>query len=195
MSKLVLRSLSLTTGQILPVNEVASFFMLVSNTGALKIQISIDNDPFSDFPVGYEYREKGDEHFKKITFKNPNAGTVVIEYIMSTGLVRSSPAMIALSDILEEMQGVSTGAAYDTEKNIGVAAGQVFAVNAARHSASCQSKSTNSDKIYLGYDANVLTTKWIAELQPGQSWATDDWRGTIYAIATAADQKLGFGEH
>ncbi len=195
MSKLVLRSLTLTTGQILPVNEVASFFMLISNTGALNIKISIDNDPFSEFPIGYEYREKGDENYDKITFQNPNAGTVVIEYIMSTGLVRSSPAMVALSDILEELQGVSTGASYDTEKNIGVAQSQVLAVNAARHSANVQAKSTNSGIIYIGYDALVTSVKWVAELQPGQAYSFDDWLGTIHAIATAADQKLGFGEH
>ncbi len=195
MSKLVLRSLTLTTGQIQPVNEVASFFMLVSNTGALNIRISIDNDPFSEFPIGYEYREKGDEHYKKITFQNPNAGTVVIEYIMSTGLVRSSPAMLALTEILEELQGVSTGASYDTEKNIGVAQSQVFGVNAARHSANVQAKSTNSGIIYIGYDALVTSVKWVAELQAGQAYSFDDWLGTIHAIATAADQKLGFGEH
>ena len=195
MSKLVLRSLTLTTGQIVPVIEVASFFMLISNTGALNIRISIDNDPFSEFPIGYEYREKGDEHYKKITFQNPNAGTVVIEYIMSTGLVRSSPAMLALTEILEELQGVSTGASYDTEKNIGVAQSQVLAVNAARHSANVQAKSTNSGIIYIGYDALVTSVKWVAELQAGQAYSFDDWLGTIHAIATAADQKLGFGEH
>lgn len=196
MSKLVLRSLSLTTGQRLRVHEIASFFMLISNTGSLRIKIAIDNDPLSEFPVGYEYREKiEDSFFSHIDFKNPNAGTVTIEYIMSTGLVKSSPQISALQSILEELQGVSTGASYDTEKNIGVAQSQVFAVNSSRHSASVQAKSTNGGIIYLGYDANVLTTKWIAELQAGQSHSFDDWRGTVHAIATAADQKLGFGEH
>lgn len=195
MSKLVLRSLTLTTGQIFPVHEVASFFMLVCNTGALKIQLKLDNDPFSDFPVGYEYREKGDGHFSKVTFKNPNAGTVVIEYILSTGLVRSSPSMIALIDILAELQGVSTGADYGTEKNIGVAQSEVFAVNSSRHSAICTAKLTNTGIIYLGYDNLVTSTKWIAELDAGQSFNFDDWRGTIHAIATEADQKLGWGEH
>jgi len=195
MSKLVLRSLTLLAGQRTPVYEVASFFMLISNTGSLRVKVSIENDPLSEFPIGYEYREKGEGFFHRIDFQNPNAGTVVVEYILSTGLVRSSPQVTALADILQELQGVSTGAAYDTEKNIGVAASQVFAVNAARHSLSCQAKSTNGGIIYLGYDDTVLATKWIAELESGQSYSTDDWRGTIYAIATVADQKLGFGEH
>jgi len=195
MSKLVLRSLTLIAGEIKPVDEVASFFMLVSNTGASKIQIKLDNDPFSEFPVGYEYREKGESYFNKVTFKNPNAGTVVIEYIMSTGLVRSSPAMTALVDILSELQGVSTGADYDTEQNIGLVASEVFAVNASRHSAICTAKGSNTGIIYLGYDDNVTSVKWIAELYAGQPFSFDDWRGTIYAIATLANQKLGYGEH
>lgn len=109
MSKLVLRSLTLTTGEIFPVHEVASFFMLVSNTGTLRIEISIDDDPFSDFPVGYEYQEKKEhDRFNKVTFKNPNAGTVTVEYILSTGIVKSSPTITSLLDILTEVQIANT---------------------------------------------------------------------------------------
>lgn len=100
MSKLIIRTLTLTTGQIEPVHGVATFFMLVSNTGSSRIQISFDNDSFSEFPVGYEYQEKGDGHFSKVTFKNPNAGSVTIEYIVSTGIVKSSPTITSLLDIL-----------------------------------------------------------------------------------------------
>lgn len=196
MSKLVFRSLTLVAGERKRVDEIASFFMLVSNTGTLGINISIDNDPLSEFPVGYEYNEKKeDSFFKHIDFMNPNAGTVTIEYIMSTGLVRSSPAIIALTEILAELQGASTGASYDTEKNIGVAQSQVFAVNASRHSAICSAKGSNTGIIYLGYDNLVTSVKWIAELNAGQSFTFNDWRGTIHAIATVAGQKLGYGEH
>ncbi|GAJ08469.1 unnamed protein product, partial [marine sediment metagenome] len=87
------------------------------------------------------------------------------------------------------------GEIWDEEKTIGIAASVVMALNAARHSLSVQAKSTNTGIIYIGYDDTVTTTKWIAELQPGQSYSTDDWKGTIYAIATVAEQKLGFGEH
>ena len=196
MSKLVLRSLTLTAGQILPVNEVASFFMMVSNTGSKNIQISIDDSSLSECPVGYDYTErKEDTFFEHIDFKNPNVGQVTVEYIMSIGLVKSSPTLLSLVEILTEMTGVSSGEIWGTEKNIGVAASVVMAVNASRHSGTVQAKSTNSGIIYIGYDDNVLATKWIAELQAGQSFSFDDWLGTIYAIATAADQKLGYGEH
>lgn len=194
--KFSFRELKLAAGQRLRVHEVASFFMLVSSTGDEKIQISIDDDPLSDCPVGYEYLEKKDDSFyKHIDFRNPNAAEVIIEYIMSTGLVRSSPTMTALDNILVELRGFATGEIWGTEKTIDVAQSQVMASNAFRHSGSVQAKSTNTGKIYIGYDDTVSETKWIAELQAGQSYSFDDWRGTIHAIASAVDQLLGYGEH
>lgn len=194
--KFSLRTLTLTAGQSRRVDEIASFFMLVSNTGTLDVKISIDRSPLSDCPVGYDYTErKDDEYFKRIDFKNPNAGTITVTYILSTGLVKSSPTISSLAGILAELKGVSTGEIWGTEKTIGVAQSEVMAVNGSRHSGSVQAKSTNTGIIYIGYDNTVLTTKWIAELQPGQAYSFDDWLGTIHAIASAAGQLLGYGEH
>jgi len=194
--KFILIPMTLAAGQRKRCNEVASFFMLVSNTGTLDIRISIDDSPLSDCPVGYDYMERKEgETFSHIDFLNPNAGSVTIKFIISTGIVKSSPTITSIADILTELRGVSTGEIWDTEKNIGVAQSQVMAVNAARHSGSVQAKSTNTGIIYIGYDNSVLTTKWIAELQAGQSYSFDDWLGAIHAIASAADQKLGYGEH
>jgi len=194
--KFVFRELVLTAGQKVRVHEVASFFMLVSDTGSLKIRISIDDSPLSECPVGYDYMErKEDAYFSHMDFQNPNVGSVTIEYIMSTGLVKSAPTIVALSGILSELTGLSTGEIWGVEKTIGVAQSQVMALNNARHSGSVQAKSTNTGIIYIGYDNTVLTTKWIAELQAGQSYAFDDWLGTIHAIASLADQKLGYCEH
>jgi len=114
---------------------------------------------------------------------------------MSGGRIRTFPTRLALGSILAEMTGLASGEIWDIEKTIGVAASVVMAVNAGRHSGAVQAKSTNTGIIYIGYDDTVTTTKWIAELQPGQSYSFDDWQGTIYAIATAADQLLGYGEH
>ena len=194
--KFAFRKLTLAAGERRRVHEVASFFMMVSNTGSKNVKISIDDSPLSECPVGYDYTErKEDTFFEHIDFKNPNVAEITVEYIMSIGLVKSSPTLLSLVEILTEMTGVSSGEVWGTEKNIGVAASVVMAVNASRHSGTVQAKSTNSGIIYIGYDDNVLSTKWIAELQAGQSFSFDDWLGTIYAIATAADQKLGYGEH
>jgi len=96
---------------------------------------------------------------------------------------------------LEQLAGVTSGEIWGEEKTIGVAASEVMALNADRHSGAVQAKSTNTGIIYIGYDNTVTLLKWIAELQPGQSYSFDDWLGPIHAIATEADQLLGFGEH
>jgi len=104
--KFALRELTLAAGKSQRVDEVASFFVLVSNTGEKNIKISIDDDPFSECPVGYEYRElKEGSFYKHIDFKNPNTVEVTIKYIMSTGLVRISPienvSVIDIADTIE----------------------------------------------------------------------------------------------
>lgn len=193
---LVLRKLTLVAGEKRRVHGVASFFMLISNTGSLKVKVSIGGSKLSDYPIGYDYMErKEDTFFEHIDFKNPNAGSITIEYILSTGIVKSSPTIESLAEILEELRGLSTGEVWGTEKTVGAAAVIVMAANADRHSGNVQAKSTNSGKIYIGYDNSVATTKWIAELQAGQSFSFDDWLGTIYAYASAANQRLGYGEH
>ena len=194
--KFAFRDIKLAAGAKKRVHEVASFFMLVSNTGSKKIRISIDDSPLSEMPIGYEYSEKKeDEFYTHIDFQNPNAAEVTVEYIMSTGVIRTFPTIIALLQLLEQMAGLSSGEIWDEEKTIGVAASVVMALNANRHSGAVQAKHDNSGIIYIGYDNTVTTTKWIAELQPGQSYSFDDWLGTIYAIADTADQLLGYGEH
>jgi len=194
--KFAFRELKLAAGAKIRVHEVASFFMLVSNTGSKKIRISIDDSPLSEMPIGYEYSEKKDDEFyTHIDFQNPNVAEVTVEYIMSTGVIRTFPTIIALLNLLEQLAGVTSGEIWDEEKTIGVAASVVMALNSDRHSGAVQAKSTNTGKIYIGYDDTVTTTKWIAELQAGQSYSFDDWLGTIYAISDTAAQLLGYGEH
>ncbi len=193
--KFVFRKLVLAAGATKRVHEVASFFMVVSNTGDKKIKISIDDSQMSDCPIGYEYTErKDDEFFEHIDIKNPNAVQVTVEYIMSTGLVRSSPTIIALDEILAELRGGVSAGTYGPEKTVDVAQGEVLAANANRKAFNLQAKSTNSGKIYLGYSIAVSTTGWFAELQAGQACMLDDYRGPVFAIASEADQKLGWGE-
>lgn len=213
--KFIKRHLTLAAGERKRVHEVASFFMLVSNTGTLEVKIAIDDSSLSDCPIGYEYNErKEDTFFKHIDFKNPNAVEVTIEYIMSTGLVRSSPSIPTLDDILTqlgvldtiltqlakldtisgELQGIETAGTDGAEKTIGVAQSTVLAANATRKGFNLQAKSTNTGKIYLGFTNGVTTNIWFAELQAGVPCMMDDYRGPVFAIADAAAQKLGWGE-
>lgn len=98
-----------------------------------------------------------------------------------------------LEAIRDELIGASSGT-YGTEKTIGTSQSQVLAANSSRKAFIIQSKAVNSGKIYIGFDNTVTSTKWIAELQAGQSLILDDWTGTVHAISDTAGQLLGYGE-
>jgi len=108
-----------------------------------------------------------------------------------------SATVTGLSAILAELQGITAAGAF-IGVTVGVAAVQIFAANATRKACLIQALSTNTGIIYLGF-ANTVTAGgapgiWFAELQAGMSFAVDDYRGPIWAIATAAAQVVGSGE-
>lgn len=96
--------------------------------------------------------------------------------------------------IYAELRGDITPENWGTEKTIGVAASKVLDANANRKRAQFQAKSTNAGIIYIGFDNTVTSSKWIAELLAGMAFSVDDYRGDLYAIATVAGEKLGWGE-
>lgn len=100
----------------------------------------------------------------------------------------------AMNDVVAELRGDITPETIGTEKTIGAAAAIVIAANADRKGCNVQAKSTNTGIIYVGFDNTVTSTKWVAELQAGQAFSIDDYRGDIYAISTAAGQLVGWGE-
>lgn len=103
----------------------------------------------------------------------------------------------ATGGVLDELRGDTTHENY-TGVTVGVAAGMVLAANANRKACYIQALSTNSGQVFLGF-TNAVTAGgapgiWFAELQPGQAFMVDDYRGDIYGIATAAGQVVGVGE-
>ena len=100
-----------------------------------------------------------------------------------------------MDDLLSELRGDVTAETWGTEKTVGNAAAvEILASNASRKACIVQSKSANTGKVYIGFDNTVTTTKWIAELQAGQAYSVDDYRGAIFARADAVGQLVGFGE-
>jgi len=73
----------------------------------------------------------------------------------------------------------------------------IMAARAARKGGIITALSTNTGSVFLGFDMTVTVGGapgiWFAELQPGQSWPIDDYRGPVYGIATA-QQVVGTGE-
>ncbi|KPK75274.1 MAG: hypothetical protein AMJ79_11850 [Phycisphaerae bacterium SM23_30] len=102
-----------------------------------------------------------------------------------------------LADILEQLRGDVTPENWG-EVTVGVAAVELLAANANRKACWIDSDPDNTGNIYLGFD-NTVTTRaggnnWFKCLTPGMGWGVDDYRGAIYAIATAANQYAGVGE-
>lgn len=101
----------------------------------------------------------------------------------------------AMSGVLGELRGDTTPETVGTEKTVGSgAAVEIIAANANRKGCTVQAKSTNTGIIYIGFDNTVTSTKWVAELQAGQAFSIDDYRGDIFARASAAAQLVGWGE-
>lgn len=135
-----------------------------------------------------------------ITTPEAQAGTMTILVAtmapeLFTVIDNRSAISGSMDDILAQLQGDLVAETFDTEKTVGSAAAvAILAANANRKGCTVQAKSTNTGIIYLGFTNAVTSSKWFAELQPGMSRDFDDYRGDIYAIATAAGQLAGFGE-
>lgn len=76
----------------------------------------------------------------------------------------------------------------------------IMSANVDRKGAIITAISSNTGSVFLGFNNTVTVGGtpgtpgiWFAELQPGQSWPIDDYRGPVYGIATAA-QVVGIGE-
>lgn len=110
-----------------------------------------------------------------------------------------SAISVATQGILDELRGDVTPESWGTEKDVDTAATtpartEILAANADRKGCMVQAKSTNAGIVYIGFDATVATTKWVAELQAGQAFSIDDYRGPLWAVASVDNQLAGWGE-
>lgn len=140
--------------------------------------------------------------FDKLLVTTPagQTGDMVIMYATEAPellrIIDNRSATIAAMDaIRDELQGDQVPENWGNEITVGNAAAvQVLAANANRKAMCCQAKGVNAGIIYLGFDNTVTTTKWVAELQAGVPFSIDDYRGPIFARASAVGQLLGWGE-
>ncbi len=135
-----------------------------------------------------------------VTTPAGQSGTMTIIYgTEAPALLRvidnRSATSLDMAAIRAELQGDTTPETWDTEKTVGSgAAVEIINANSDRKACILQAKSTNTGIVYVGFDNTVTSTKWIAELQAGMSFAVDDYRGDLWARASAAGQLVGWGE-
>ncbi len=106
-----------------------------------------------------------------------------------------SATSLDMAQIRAELQGDVTPENFGGEFTVGNgAAVEIIAANVARKGCMIQAKSTNAGIVYIGFDNTVLPNLWVAELTAGMSITIDDYRGDLYARASAAGQLVGWGE-
>ena len=155
----------------------------------------------SDQPAVSWSKQTGFRHpFNRLYITTPAGQTGTMKILIAS----ESPQLYEVIDnrsavsestdkILDQLKGDVTPENWD-DAVIGLGQSQVLAANADRKSFSIQAKSTNAGFVYVGFDATVTSTKWWAELQPGQSCGGDDYQGPLHAIASAAGQLVGYAE-
>lgn len=134
-----------------------------------------------------------------ITTPGAQAGTAVLIYGTEAPdllqiIDNRSTTVAGVGGILDELRGDLTRETVGEEKTVGVSAVLVVPANAMRKACILQAKSTNTGNVFIFVDVGVSFTRWFAELQPGMSFAVDDYRGDIYAKSEVNGQKIGWGE-
>lgn len=135
-----------------------------------------------------------------VTTPAGQAGTMTIIYgTEAPSLLRiidnRSAQSLDMTQVRAELQGDTTPENFGGEITVGnLAAVQIIALNGNRKACTIQAKSTNTGIVYVGFDDTVATNLWVAELQPGMAFSVDDYRGDLYARASAAGQLVGWGE-
>ena len=99
----------------------------------------------------------------------------------------------AMAQLVAELRGDLVAENYSTAV-IGMVAAVVLAANANRKGFDLQAGLGNAGNIYIGFDGTVTAANCTAALVAGQSYSRNDYRGDLYAIASAAGQLLNNGE-
>lgn len=96
-------------------------------------------------------------------------------------------------DVIDELRGDLVAENYGTAV-IGMAAVAVCAARADRKGFDLQAGLGNAGNIYIGFDNTVTAANAVASLVAGQSYSRSDYRGALFAIASAAGQLLNNSE-
>ncbi len=140
--------------------------------------------------------------FYRLYITTPAGQTGTLQIIYATEapemmeiLDHRSTTIADMAALLGELRGDMTPENEGPEITVGAAAAvQILAANANRKGCMVQAKSTNDGIVYLNFANTVTATRWCAELLAGMAFMIDDYRGDIYARASAAGQLVGWGE-
>ncbi len=176
-----------------------NYLAILSNSETTAVKVAIGAGVArAELAAGIGIELPQGEHFKYLNFQNDIGNDMDIVLALSIGKVWDNRLTInnsSLDLILGELRGDMAHESGGVEEIVGNGvAVQMIASNVDRKGCIIQSKSANAGIVYLYFDNTVATNKWFAELQPGQAFSVDNYRGDIYAIASIAGQLVGYGE-
>jgi len=162
----------------------------------IDVKFNSRNDPAWRFVRG----RKIETPFRKIYVTTPagQAGDLVLIYgTGSPELLKtdSGPGYVdaTLIEIRDQLRGDLLPEGYG-QVGVGAAAVLVIAANADRKGFDSQADIGNTGTIYIGYTNAVTAANCVCALVAGVPFWRDDYRGPIWARASAAGQLLNYGE-
>lgn len=196
------RQIDINLAEVLPDREfnLAGNFFYIKDAPGLTEYIEVKVNSSGRPAVSWTKQTGFIQPFNRLYITTPAGQTGTMKILIASEaptlfdiLDNRSAISEATQGVLDELQGDVTPEDYN-QATIGVAQSEVLAANVDRKSFSIQAKSTNTGIVYIGFDNTVISTKWWAELQPGESCDGDDYRGPLHAIASAAGQLIGYAE-
>lgn len=192
---------TIAAGETIEINVFGRFLTLLENDGTNDALVSIAGQGEERFPAGVSVElpvENGrEEFFGLLRIRNDNAGAIIIRLATSAGKIFDNRLLLSgsvFADILNQLQGDSDFVGYGQVAISSTVATQIVAAATTRKSVIIQNLPTNTGVMYIGYDNTVTATKNIVTLAPGQSYETDDFRGTLFALAAVNSEKVSYGE-
>jgi len=207
-------TVTLAAGETKRVAIPGNWLQVVSCTVAA-FQYAFDNDPLTDGESYFSYPSK--TGFDAVRFRDSlGAGCIIVADIadtlpsdnrgnrdqllallakLTTIDVDTGAMVLDLDAVLEELQGDTAAATIVADVTpVAVTAIIVLAANANRHGCCVQAMSTNGASIFIGSTNLVTNVNKILELQPGQGFTWDDYRGPLWAYSVAGGDVVHGGE-
>lgn len=138
--------------------------------------------------------------FSQVFITVPAGLTGNMEILYGSGTIKNfrmypneAEGSLTMEEIRDELMGDLLPEDYGTA-TIGMAAVQVYAASATRKGFDLQAGLGNAGNVYIGFDNGVLANNAVASLVAGQSYSRSDYRGPLFAIASAVGQLLNHSE-
>jgi len=190
-------SITIAANAIEEVFAYGRFLTMLDDTATTDTKVSIGGDSEETLPKGLSVElPQGETPFTILRFHNQTGVAITVTFALSSGRVYDSRLTLSGSvfdSTLAELQGDTVPENWG-DVAVGLAAVSIVALNANRKSILIQADPTNTGVIYIGYDNTTASNKKIATLSAGQIWAADDYRGVVWAIASAAAQSVSYSE-